>query len=184
MPPPVHRSFMSPSSYRWTIKPCGQHAACVQQRDRRRRLAILKTGRHLLHPRSFVPGTPNSCSQARGADPLVCTRPTRLSTPFLRRRWTRPHRGGTVDRPAGDWYFMALVNPYPGGRPRLHPLRGPRKVGRVAACHDHQCKWIASYPGQLPIHEHTPTVTETFTETQLGRNEGGRRPRETRDVAT
>jgi beta-xylosidase len=34
-----------------------------------------------------------------------------------------PHQGGIVDTPHGDWYFMAFVDAYPGGRiPVLAPL--------------------------------------------------------------
>jgi beta-xylosidase len=34
-----------------------------------------------------------------------------------------PHQGGIVDTPSGDWYYMAFVDVYPGGRiPVLAPL--------------------------------------------------------------
>lgn len=34
-----------------------------------------------------------------------------------------PHQGGLVDTPTGDWYYMAFVDAYPGGRmPVLSPI--------------------------------------------------------------
>lgn len=34
-----------------------------------------------------------------------------------------PHQGGIVDTPAGDWYYMAFDDAYPGGRvPMLAPM--------------------------------------------------------------
>jgi beta-xylosidase len=36
---------------------------------------------------------------------------------------SNPHQGGMVDTPNGDWYFMAFVDAYPGGRiPVLAPV--------------------------------------------------------------
>ena len=34
-----------------------------------------------------------------------------------------PHQGGLVQTPNGDWYYMAFVDAYPGGRvPALAPI--------------------------------------------------------------
>lgn len=34
-----------------------------------------------------------------------------------------PHQGGLVDTPAGQWYYMAFIDAYPGGRiPVLAPV--------------------------------------------------------------
>ena len=42
-----------------------------------------------------------------------------------------PHQGGLVQTPNGDWYYMAFVDSYPGGRVPAWPRSpGPPTAGR------------------------------------------------------
>ncbi|KAJ7106983.1 putative xylosidase/glycosyl hydrolase [Mycena epipterygia] len=79
-----------------------------------------------------------------------------------------PHQGGLVETPAGDWYYMAFTDAYPGGRlPVLAPITwdsaGWPHVTTVNG------DWGLSYP--YPTTEVTvssPTGTDTFAGTSLG----------------
>ncbi|MEU5266028.1 glycoside hydrolase 43 family protein [Amycolatopsis sp. NPDC021455] len=80
-----------------------------------------------------------------------------------------PHQGGMVQTQNGDWYYMAFVDAYPGGRvPVLAPITwtadGWPRVTTVNG------GWGASYPfPNLPAHPVTPmTGVDTFTGSALG----------------
>lgn len=78
-----------------------------------------------------------------------------------------PHQGGIVQTQRGDWYYMAFIDAYPGGRiPVLAPITWnadgwPQlQVGANT--------WGASYPYPLPPHPLKPlTGTDHFTGTTL-----------------
>ncbi|MBL1068040.1 glycoside hydrolase 43 family protein [Streptomyces sp. 7-21] len=78
-----------------------------------------------------------------------------------------PHQGGLVDTPDGDWYYMAFVDAYPGGRvPALAPVTwtwdGWPELQLVNGA------WGTSYPAPLPPVEVEPlTGTDTFEGTTL-----------------
>ncbi|MEV0646379.1 family 43 glycosylhydrolase [Phytomonospora sp. NPDC050363] len=79
-----------------------------------------------------------------------------------------PHQGGLVSTPGGQWYYLAFVDAYPGGRvPALAPITwtgdGWPQVQTVGGA------WGASYPlPNLAPHPVTPlTGTDTFQGTAL-----------------
>ncbi|KAJ3346225.1 hypothetical protein HDU83_003292 [Entophlyctis luteolus] len=78
-----------------------------------------------------------------------------------------PHQGGIVSTAQGNWYYMAFVDNYPGGRnPVLAPLtwsNGWPQVTKVNGA------WGASYPYPAPeVSVKSPTGTDTFSGTSLG----------------
>ncbi|WP_240521703.1 glycoside hydrolase family 43 protein [Amycolatopsis vastitatis] len=80
-----------------------------------------------------------------------------------------PHQGGMVQTQNGDWYYMAFVDAYPGGRvPVLAPITwtadGWPRVTTVNG------GWGASYPfPNLPAHPVQPMIgVDTFTGPALG----------------
>jgi len=79
-----------------------------------------------------------------------------------------PHQGGIVDTPSGDWYYMAFVDAYPGGRiPVLAPITWGDDGFPVFTSVDGA--WGASYPFPVTEHPLDPlTVAENFTGTSLG----------------
>ncbi|MEV6212988.1 family 43 glycosylhydrolase [Kitasatospora sp. NPDC051914] len=82
-----------------------------------------------------------------------------------------PHQGGLVQTQNGDWYYMAFVDAYPGGRvPALAPITWTADGWPVLQTVNGA--WGTSYPRpNLPASSHTvkgPTGTETFTATTLG----------------
>ncbi|MGP3966743.1 glycoside hydrolase family 43 protein [Streptomyces sp. 6N223] len=78
-----------------------------------------------------------------------------------------PHQGGLVDTPDGDWYYMAFVDAYPGGRvPALAPITwtsdGWPELQLVGGA------WGESYPYPLPPVEVEPMIgVDTFEGTEL-----------------
>ncbi|WP_255945595.1 glycoside hydrolase family 43 protein [Streptomyces odontomachi] len=79
-----------------------------------------------------------------------------------------PHQGGLVQTQNGDWYYMAFVDSYPGGRvPALAPITwssdGWPTIQTVNGA------WGASYPfPNLPAHPVTPLIgVDTFDGTSL-----------------
>jgi len=80
-----------------------------------------------------------------------------------------PHQGGLVQTQNGDWYYMAFVDSYPGGRvPVLAPITwsadGWPSLQLVNG------RWGATYPfPNLPYTPlKSPTGTDTFSGTALG----------------
>jgi len=82
-----------------------------------------------------------------------------------------PHQGGIVQTQNGDWYYMAFVDSYPGGRiPVLAPITwdssGWPHLQLVNGA------WGTSYPypnvPRPPRDVKAPTGTDTFTGTTLG----------------
>jgi beta-xylosidase len=82
-----------------------------------------------------------------------------------------PHQGGLVQTQNGDWYYMAFVDAYPGGRvPALAPITwtadGWPQVQTVNGA------WGTSYPApNIPASSKTVrpmTGTDTFTGSGLG----------------
>jgi len=82
-----------------------------------------------------------------------------------------PHQGGLVQTQNGDWYYMAFVDSYPGGRiPVLAPINwsgdGWPTLTTVNGA------WATSYPypnvPRPPRQVGPPTGTDTFTGTTLG----------------
>ncbi|GLI78230.1 hypothetical protein PoHVEF18_006539 [Penicillium ochrochloron] len=79
-----------------------------------------------------------------------------------------PHQGGIVDTPNGDWYYMAFVDSYPGGRvPVLAPITfGSDGFPVVTTVNG---GWGTSYPYPMtPQVLASPTGTDTFQGTSLG----------------
>lgn len=62
-----------------------------------------------------------------------------------------PHQGGIVDTPAGDWYYMAFEDAYPGGRvPVLAPITwGPDGFPVLTTSNG---GWGVTYPRPVPAH--------------------------------
>jgi beta-xylosidase len=82
-----------------------------------------------------------------------------------------PHQGGIVQTQAGDWYYMAFVDAYPGGRiPVLAPLRWKKDGWPEVQLVDG--KWGTRYP--LPVassitpQSPLPGFTDDFTTPKLG----------------
>jgi uncharacterized repeat protein (TIGR02543 family) len=82
-----------------------------------------------------------------------------------------PHQGGLVETQNGDWYYMAFVDAFPGGRiPVLAPITwgsdGFPVIQTVNGA------WGVSYPyPNVPTPPHAmkpPTGTDTFSGTTLG----------------
>ena len=79
-----------------------------------------------------------------------------------------PHQGGLVDTPNGDWYYLAFVDAYPGGRvPVLAPITWDADGWPHLTLVDGA--WGTSYPfPNLPPREVTPlTGVDTFDGTTL-----------------
>lgn len=79
-----------------------------------------------------------------------------------------PHQGGIVQTQRGDWYYMAFIDVYPGGRvPVLAPLKWKADGWPVLQMTDNA--WGASYPYPLPPHPMKPlTGADHFRGTSLG----------------
>lgn len=79
-----------------------------------------------------------------------------------------PYQGALIDTPAGDWWYIAFVNRYPGGRiPVLAPVTWDANGWPNAEFVDG--KWGSTYQYPLPKHPvKTITGTETFNSTTLG----------------
>jgi beta-xylosidase len=79
-----------------------------------------------------------------------------------------PHQGGIVQTQKGDWYYMAFVDAYPGGRiPVLAPLKWNADGWPELVLADG--KWGTSYPYPLPPHPLKPnTGTDLFKGKVLG----------------
>jgi beta-xylosidase len=81
---------------------------------------------------------------------------------------SHPYQGALIDTPKGDWYYIAFVNRFPGGRnPVLAPVtwdsQGWPNVQFTGG------GWGSSYAYPLPKHPvKTVTGTETFNSTTLG----------------
>jgi beta-xylosidase len=95
----------------------------------------------------------------------------KLSSPITPEPTTggAPHQGSLVDTPSGDWYYMAFIDAYPGGRiPVLAPVTwtdGWPSVNLVNG------GWGATYPFPkgLPCTPVRPrTGTDTFSDKTLG----------------
>lgn len=73
-----------------------------------------------------------------------------------------PHQGGIVQTQRGDWYYMAFIDAYPGGRiPVLAPLKWDSDGWPVLQIANNS--WAASYPYPLPPHPLAPlTGTDRF----------------------
>ncbi|WP_425560411.1 family 43 glycosylhydrolase [Luedemannella flava] len=77
-----------------------------------------------------------------------------------------PHQGGLVQTAAGQWYYLAFVDAYPGGRvPALAPVNWSSDGWPVLQTVNGA--WGASYPypnvPQPPRTVKPPTGTDTFT---------------------
>jgi beta-xylosidase len=80
-----------------------------------------------------------------------------------------PHQGGLVQTQNGDWYYMAFIDAYPGGRiPVLAPITwGSDGFPVITTVNG---AWGATYPfPNLPYHPlKSPTGTDSFSGTALG----------------
>ncbi|HYD43025.1 MAG TPA: malectin domain-containing carbohydrate-binding protein, partial [Anaeromyxobacter sp.] len=81
-----------------------------------------------------------------------------------------PHQGGMVQTQNGDWYYMAFIDAYPGGRvPVLAPIDWVSDWPVIRTVNG---AWGATYPRpNLPLPPRAvkpPTGTDTFTGTALG----------------
>lgn len=78
-----------------------------------------------------------------------------------------PHQGGIIQTQRGDWYYMAFVDAYPGGRvPVLAPMRWNKAGWPVMDLKNNQ--WGVSYPYPLPPHPLKPlTGTDHFRGSKL-----------------
>ena len=79
-----------------------------------------------------------------------------------------PHQGGIVQTEKGDWYYMAFVDAYPGGRvPVLAPLKWNADGWPELVLADG--RWGATYPNPLPSRPLKPyAATDTFKAKTLG----------------
>jgi beta-xylosidase len=79
-----------------------------------------------------------------------------------------PHQGGIVQTQRGDWYYMAFIDAYPGGRiPVLAPLKWNADGWPVLQITGNT--WGASYPYPLPPHPLKPPAgVDRFGGTTLG----------------
>ncbi|EAW09111.1 putative xylosidase/glycosyl hydrolase [Aspergillus clavatus NRRL 1] len=78
-----------------------------------------------------------------------------------------PHQGGLVDTPSGQWYYMAFVDNYPGGRtPVLAPITwGSDGFPAIKTVNG---GWGRSYPyPTTPRPLERPTGIDTFAGTSL-----------------
>jgi beta-xylosidase len=73
-----------------------------------------------------------------------------------------PHQGGIVQTQHGNWYYMAFIDAYPGGRiPVMAPLQWSADGWPAVKISDNT--WAASYPYPLPPHPLAPlTGTDRF----------------------
>ena len=76
-----------------------------------------------------------------------------------------PHQGGIVETQKGNWYYMAFIDAYPGGRvPVLAPMTWGDDGWPTLQMTDN--RWSASYPMPDiagPSHQiHSPTGTDAF----------------------
>ncbi|EPS35402.1 hypothetical protein H072_11242 [Dactylellina haptotyla CBS 200.50] len=79
-----------------------------------------------------------------------------------------PHQGALISTPAGQWYYMAFIDAYPGGRmPVLAPITwGSDGYPTITKVNN---GWGASYPYPLAKHPlKAPYGTDTFSGTSLG----------------
>jgi len=79
-----------------------------------------------------------------------------------------PHQGGLVQTSAGQWYYMAFVDSYPGGR---IPVLAPVTFGSdgFPTLQTVNGGWGASYNYPAAQHNVTsPTGTDSFSGTSLG----------------
>jgi beta-xylosidase len=78
-----------------------------------------------------------------------------------------PHQGGIVETQRGDWYYMAFIDAYPGGRiPVLAPLKWNSEGWPELELKDNT--WNVSYPYPLPPHPlGSMTGTDGFNGTAL-----------------
>jgi beta-xylosidase len=78
-----------------------------------------------------------------------------------------PHQGGLVDTPDGDWYYMAFIDAYPGGRiPALAPITWTSDGWPELQLVDGA--WGTSYPYPVTPREVEPlTGVDTFEGTAL-----------------
>jgi beta-xylosidase len=77
-----------------------------------------------------------------------------------------PHQGGLIQTSNGDWYYMAFIDAYPGGRiPALAPVTWDSSGWPVLQLVNG--RWGSTYPKpNLPAPQATvksPTGTDTFT---------------------
>jgi beta-xylosidase len=79
-----------------------------------------------------------------------------------------PHQGGIVQTQRGDWYYVAFIDAYPGGRiPVLAPLKWNADGWPVMQITGNA--WGVSYPYPLPPHPLKPlSGVESFRGTTLG----------------
>src|SRR5208283_5007161 len=79
-----------------------------------------------------------------------------------------PHQGGIVQTQKGDWYYMAFIDAYPGGRiPVLAPMHW--NSDRWPEMEIANNTWSVSYPYPLPPHPLAPNAgTDFFKGKTLG----------------
>ena len=76
-----------------------------------------------------------------------------------------PHQGGIVQTQKGDWYYMAFIDAYPGGRiPALAPIKWDADGWPHIEMQDNT--WGLSYPYPLPPH---PLKAHTGTDRFAGK---------------
>ncbi len=73
-----------------------------------------------------------------------------------------PHQGGIVQTQKGDWYYMAFIDAYPGGRiPVLASMKWDSEGWPVLDAPNNA--WLANYPYPLPLHPVKPrTGADSF----------------------
>ncbi|KAF5337608.1 hypothetical protein D9758_014917 [Tetrapyrgos nigripes] len=78
-----------------------------------------------------------------------------------------PHQGGFVETQNGDWFYMAFIDAYPGGRmPVLAPVTWDSAGWPSVQLQNGG--WGASYPSPLPAQPVTsPVGTDTFSSSSL-----------------
>lgn len=79
-----------------------------------------------------------------------------------------PHQGSLVDTPNGNWYYMAFIDNYPGGRtPVLAPVTwGSDGFPSVTLVNG---KWSTNYPYPATAHPVASTTgTDSFSGSALG----------------
>ena len=79
-----------------------------------------------------------------------------------------PHQGGIVQTQKGDWYYMAFIDAYPGGRiPALTPMHWNADGWPQMDIANNT--WGVSYPDPLPPHPLAPNAgTDLFKGKTLG----------------
>lgn len=79
-----------------------------------------------------------------------------------------PHQGGIVQTPKGDWYYMAFIDAYPGGRvPVLAPIKWNADGWPEVEIANNT--WGEKYPYPLTPHPLAPlTGTDRFIGVALG----------------